>query len=382
VEGEITQFNITPKGGVNIVIKDPEKPAILNLSGYAPWVEGVKLINVGMKIIAYGKPSLWSQAGRFSLQVFKVVPQGEGALKEAYEKLKTALQTQGLFDESRKRPLPQYISKIALITAKGSAAESDFVKIIRESGIGIDVDFYPVQVQGKYSESEILSTLKNLPDDEYDSVVLIRGGGSLEDLITFNSEPIARAIFSSKIPVIVGVGHEKDESIADFVADVRASTPSQAAYYIISNNQSFLDGLDMLLDKVGQDLSLRISKNMFMLDQEMFLINQRLSSKVQTYVNSLDLAITKLDRLPRELAQSRELISSLERLVHSYNPKAILKRGYSLVKSDQGKVVTSVNSVQISEKINIILSDGEIKSNILSKKENHEKYGEIIAKNS
>jgi exodeoxyribonuclease VII large subunit len=120
-----------------------------------------------------------------------------------------------------------------LITAVNSAAYSDFIKILKENNTNLEVDFYPVQVQGRYSEIEIINALNTAGRDQSnDSIVLIRGGGSLEDLITFNSEKVARTIFSQIIPVIVGVGHEKDESIADFVADIRASTPSQAAYYL------------------------------------------------------------------------------------------------------------------------------------------------------
>ena len=370
VEGEITQYNITAKGGVNIVIKDDKESAILNISGYAPWIEGVKFVREGMKVAAYGKPSIWSQAGRFSLQIYKIIPLGEGALKEAYEKLKLQLEHEGLFDESRKRPLPEYISSIALLTGKDSAAQSDFLKILKENNAGINIDYFPVQVQGKYSESEIIKTLKSLNYDNYDCVVLVRGGGSLEDLITFNSENLARTIFSLPIPIIVGVGHEKDESIADFVADIRASTPSQAAYYIITNNENFINGIDLIIEQIGSFLLQRINNQISLSEQSLVLINQKLMQKIKEYKSFMDLASLKLGRLPNEIKFALEKISSTERLLNSFNPKNILKRGYSIVKDSKGSSIKSINSVNIDDTLAITVNDGEIKTKVVFKQPN------------
>lgn len=365
VEGEITQLNITTKGGVNIVIKDQEQPAILNVSGYEPRIEGLKLISQGMKVAAYGTPSIWSAGGRFSLQIYKILPLGEGALKEAYEKLKKALEASGLFAPERKRPLPDYIQKIALLTGKDSAAQSDFLKILKENKAGIEIDFYPVQVQGKYSEQEILNTLTNINHIDYDCIVLIRGGGGLEDLITFNSEKIAKMIFAMRVPVIVGVGHEKDESIADFVADIRASTPSQAAYYLVVNNENFIKEQEMKLDVIERSLNDKLVFLKFNIENKANNISQRLLH----FLQGLDSKVGKLNYLlggfPMYIEKISSKIDGFEKLFLSYNPKNVLKKGYAFITDEEGKVLSDTKGLTVGQNVNINLAKASILTNIL-----------------
>ena len=366
VEGEITQLNITVKGGVNIVVKDPQESAILNISGYAPRIEGVGLVKQGMKVAAFGIPNLWSSGGRFSLQIYKIIPVGKGALKEAYEKLKKDLEMQGLFSIDRKRPLPEYIQKIALLTGKDSAAQSDFLKILKEHNVGIEVDYYPIQVQGKYSEQEILNTLKFVnKNKEYDCVALVRGGGSLEDLITFNSEALARMIFSMNVPVIVGVGHEKDESIADFVADIRASTPSQAAYYLVVNNENFIKKQEMKLDLISKIINDTVQNKKLSIEGK--AIN--MSQKLLFFLNQIDNKIVKLNFLyrnfPMEVEKMILRVENLEKLFFSYNPLNVLQKGYSYITNEEGEVVSSIDEFALDQKINVNLVSGSLLTNIL-----------------
>jgi exodeoxyribonuclease VII large subunit len=370
VEGEITQMNITPKGGVNIVLKDAKGSGILNLSGYAPWIEGLKMINSGMKVSAWGKPNVWSQGGKFSLKIFKILPLGEGALKEAYEKLKQKLELEGLFNEERKRPLPDFITRIALLTGKDSAAQSDFLKILQENRAGFNVDFYPVQVQGKYAEREMISTLKNLEYANYDCIALVRGGGSLEDLITFNSENLARILFSLPIPVIVGVGHEKDESIADFVADIRASTPSQAAYYLINNNENFIKKLDLLLQEAESQLRSRLQNIQTRVLLNTQKIQQTFKFKLNSIQNRVSSALNILAKFPQNVKTTLERVNQSERLLNSFNPKNVLQRGYALVKGPKGNVLKSIDQLSVSDHVSLQFIDGEALANILEKKHN------------
>ena len=365
VEGEITQLNVTTKGGVNIIIKDQEETAILNVSGYSPRIEGLKLVEQGMKVAAYGTPNLWSAGGRFSLQIYKILPLGEGALKEAYEKLKKELEASGLFAPERKRPLPDYVKKIALLTGKDSAAQSDFWKILKENKAGIEIDFYPVQVQGKYAEQEILNTLININDIDYDCIVLVRGGGSLEDLITFNSEKIAKMIFAMKVPVVVGVGHEKDESIADFVADIRASTPSQAAYYLVVNNENFIKSQEMKLDIIEKALKDKLVENKLIIESKAANISQRLLM----FLQKIDNKVGKLEYLykgfPLYLEKIILKIENLEKLFLSYNPRNILKKGYAYITDESGKVLNAKAGLEIGQNINVNLESASLLTNIL-----------------
>jgi len=364
VEGEITQLSISSKGGVNIVIKDPLKPALLNVSGYAPRVEGIKIVAEGMKVAAYGIPNLWSQGGKFSLQIYRILPLGAGALKEAYEKLKQTLALEGLFAESRKRPLPEFITRIALLSGKDSAAESDFLKILKENQVGVEVAFYPVQVQGKYAEDEIIKALKMADKEGFDAIALVRGGGSLEDLITFNSERVARTIFASKTPIIVGVGHEKDESIADFVADIRASTPSQAAYYIAMNNQRFIDSQIIKTEFILQNLERRLDLINNSFESKKQTIKQKLILKVEINKAKIAKLIFNTKTFKMSLMNIFKDIQNGLRILDSINPKAILKRGYSIVLKN-GKIIKNSTDLKVADEINIELASGSIDTKVL-----------------
>ncbi len=364
VEGEITQLNISTKGGVNIVIKDSEKPALLNVSGYAPRIEGLKMVAEGMKVAAYGIPNLWTAGGKFSLQIYRILPLGAGALKEAYEKLKQSLAIEGLFAESRKRPLPEFITRIALLTGKDSAAESDFLKILRENKVGVEIDFYPVQVQGKYAEEEIIKALKFADKNNYDAIALVRGGGSLEDLITFNSERVARTIFASNTPIIVGVGHEKDESIADFVADIRASTPSQAAYYITMNNEKYIDSQILKAEFISQVIDRKLNAIQMTFESKKQNIKQRLILIVELNKTKTAKLVYSIRTFKMSLMNIYKDVQNSLRILDSINPRSILKKGYSIVKKN-GKVIKNASDLQVKDELNIELGDGRVNAAVL-----------------
>lgn len=365
VEGEITQLGVTAKGGVNIVIKDPTVAAVLNLSGYAPRIEGLKFIKEGMKVAAWGIPALWSQGGKFSLQIYKILPLGEGALKEAYEQLKRQLAAEGLFAEERKRPLPEVITRVALLTGRDSAAQSDFLKILRENQAGINVDYYPVQVQGKYAEKEILGTLKYADAQGYDCVVLVRGGGSLEDLITFNSEKLARLLFSMRTPVVVGIGHERDESIADYVADVRASTPSQAAYYLVTNNNNYVLAQEQKVEFIKAQLERNLNIWKLKAEKGTAGIMQKLLFQIEIVKSKAQKLRYLIQQLPLQIEQNKQKLTALERLLKSLDPQNVLQRGYSIIKNEAGTVITSSKQTKVGENIAITLKHGKLLSNIL-----------------
>lgn len=409
VEGEIVQMNITQRGGVSIELKDPKGSALVRVSGYAPRIQGIHTVKEGDSVAVWGTPTIWEAKGLFSLEAFKLMPLGEGALREAYEQLKQKLQSEGLFDEDRKRQLPEFVRRIALVTADGSAAQSDFLKILRENEAGLEIDFYPVHVQGRYAESEIISALKLADTKDYDCIVLTRGGGSLEDLLAFNDEVLARTIFALSTPVIVGVGHERDESIADFVADSRASTPSQAAYYLASLNHTFIDKLERQTEALRRMLSETVQSYNRITAEAMHtitlqtsgiigrynsrlgraeLIMQRMaasvSSDIQTKIyravkqidyrlqheigglfQKTDRALRILDRVPVRVNKTVNKLDALERLLVSYNPKSVLDRGYALISSG-GNYISSTTDLQPGAELSVTLKDGSVDT-IISK---------------
>ncbi len=344
VIGEITEKHITKNSGLIITLKDidAKKSAILKLTGFAPRIKGINSVDVGMKVVASGIAQLYSPFGNFSLQISSIFPFGKGAIKESFEKLKLQLQKEGLFDKRRKRELPKFITKIALITADKSAALTDFIKILNETKTSLNIKFIPVSVQGKNAIDEIINAFKiiNTKLKDIDAVVLTRGGGSLEDLLAFNSEEVARAIFASKYPVISAVGHERDISIADMVADIVASTPSQSAYYLANHNQNFLE--------------------------QLFEINNNLYEKIKgtlTLADRKDLINTIYLQIKVLLDRYNEKQKSLESLFEAYNPKKILKKGYAVIRRN-GKAINSYKLLKQNDLIDITFKDGDIKAKI------------------
>jgi len=386
IEGEITEFNISRRQGVNIVLKDRNELAVVSVTGYAPRIEGINLVEAGMQVAIWGSPQLYSPYGKFSVSIYKILPIGEGALNKAFELLKNKLDTEGLFNPDRKRPLPQLVKNIALITAKDSAAQGDFYKILKENNSGINVDFYPVAVQGKHAISEILSAIKKTQEKKYDSVVLIRGGGSLEDLSAFNDESVTRAIFACKNITLVAVGHERDESISEYAADIRASTPSQAAYYLVVNNTKFITGLELQVEQMHAHLQQSITYyneyvgrydlrneifNLFRLYESKLLnfnydIESKLGRVVEKYLSlslSMEVSLVNFENYIKSIIKQ---VHYLENILASYNPINVVKRGYAIVRNTKGKIITSVTQVEIGQPIELTLKNGKLKTSINS----------------
>jgi len=385
VEGEITEMNISKRGGVNLVLKDKYKQAILNVSGYAPRIQGINMIEIGMEVAIWGVPQLYSPYGKFSVSIYKILPIGAGALAKALELLKDQLEKEGLFDPARKRPLPALIKNIALITAKSSAAESDFLKILKENNTGISIDFYPVSVQGKHSVGEILSALQIAQNKGYDCIVMIRGGGSLEDLSSFNDEKISKAIFASKTPTLVAVGHERDESIAELVSDVRASTPSQAAYYIVVNHTNFIKSIELQADQIylqiQEIINLNINKisgiNIF--EKVLLILNNykyqvssydvdfesKIFINISNFQNTLEKSTHELSNFSYRITQLLNDVLHMQSTIENLNPEKIVQKGYAIIKNSKGNIITSVKGTKTNDLLTLKVRDGNLNTKVI-----------------
>jgi len=375
VQGEITQLRLSRNGGVFIDMKDPQGNGVLKVSNFSRNMEGHLSVTEGMQVVVQGYSEVYAPYGSISFKARKISPVGEGSLKAAFEKLRLELEREGLFAQERKRPLPQFITKIALISGKDSAAYADFTKILAESGSSIEVDFYPVLVQGESSEREVVAAMRAAQQSQAELIVLARGGGSLEDLRSFNSEGVARAVYASSLPVIVGVGHEVDTTIADLVADVRASTPSQAAYYIASHNSrlisdtalktnQFLNDIALLLPDYGRlkQSTTRMREKLLasMIGRrELELQTRLLSQAAAKYLQKTADMRSRLgainmagDRMRRQLRDYSSSLDLRTRLISSYNPESVLGRGYSLVQVG-GKFISSPDALLPGMKIKI-----------------------------
>lgn len=386
VEGEISEINVNQNQWLFITIKDKESSVevfstIRKISGY-------DLLEQGMLVHIYGTPCLYRRSGRFSIHAEQIIPAGEGALRLAFEKLKLKLEKEGLFDPQRKRPLPAFPEKIGFITARDSRAYSDFVKCLKERMGGLKIYFYPVNVQGESSVDSIVGAFNyfNNNRENFDVLVLARGGGSLEDLQPFNDERVARAIFSSKVPVVCGIGHEKDISIADLVADMRASTPSNAAEMIVKNRIEIIKEINfnskILETNLRQLLRMRneeIFKNVSILkdaiSQEISSLHGtigKFSTKFVLFAREVTSFIQQVSMAEKQLARNADLwivqrktsLDSLIRLLENLDPYRVLERGFSITMNKNGSVLKSTRSIKNGESIITTLFDGRISSQV------------------
>ena len=308
VEGEVSSFKVNQDKYVFFDIKDSGGSV-----GCFMTVWQLRMpIEDGMKVIVSAVPKL-TQRGKFSLTVKAVRPSGEGALKKSFELLKLKLETEGLFAIERKRQLPPVPQHVAVISSTQSAGFSDFVKILNDRWGGIKVEVAHTQVQGTDAPDQIIRAISYFNQQESlpEVIVIIRGGGSADDLSAFNDELLVRSIASSRIPTIVGVGHEIDESLADLVADVRAATPSNAAQILVPDKQEVIRAIhtqvSSLLPRMAQ------------------VINQQEQAVKESLIGVMGLIEMKIDEYAVQIINLKNILSQL-------NPNAILARGYALVR--------------------------------------------------
>ncbi|MEX0934600.1 MAG: exodeoxyribonuclease VII large subunit [Candidatus Saccharimonadales bacterium] len=304
-------------------------------------------IEDGMRIKVYATAKL-TKKGRFSLSVVRLEPVGEGAIKKAFELLKAKLEKEGLLALDRKRPIPEYPSRVGVITSLESAAYQDFLKIINARWAGMEILSYHTQVQGDVAEDQIIKAIDhfNQMASPVDILVLIRGGGSQEDLLVFNSELVARAVAGSRSPIVVGIGHEVDISLAELVADVRAATPTDAARLITPDK----DHLIARLDEIDKTLA-----------RSSFNLVASLKEQLNNYQEALE---SKQQRL---IGDIKDKLESMAKRLMSMNPEVILRRGYAIVRKEN-MIIRSIGEVSVGDKLMLQLSSGSIETEVLNVK--------------
>jgi exodeoxyribonuclease VII large subunit len=322
----------------------------------------------GMNVIAFGFISVFSRDGQYQLYVEDLQPDGIGALHIAFEKLKARLEKEGLFAPERKRTIPLLPKKIGLVTSPTGAAIKDLLTVIKRRFPNINIVIAPVLVQGKGAADEICSAISGLNNlIDLDVIIVGRGGGSIEELWAFNEEKVARAIANSKIPVISAVGHETDYTIADFVADKRAPTPSAAGEIVVPEKR-------MLKNEV-RHISLRLVNGFFNHIGERrqkleYLKTAPVFKRPQTYIINCRLIIDELlRRLKKDtnnyMTKQKSLLNHNISRLEALNPLSILKRGYSIcIKNDTKQVVKQLTDVKKGDCIRVLLSDGSLLCNV------------------
>ncbi len=360
VTGEISNFKNHYSGHMYMTIKD-EGGAIkaVMFSSYASRLKFVP--ENGMKVIIFGSVSLYNKDGSYQLYITDMQPDGVGALNLAYEQLKEKLQNEGLFNAEFKKPIPEFPQKIGVMTAPDGAAVRDIFSILKRRYPVAEIVFCPVAVQGERAAPEIAKAIKLFNEQNAADVLIVgRGGGSLEDLWAFNEEIVARAIFESKIPIISAVGHETDFTIADFVADLRAPTPSAAAELAVPDIfelKSELLGLKQHLSVLMRSMLTgekerleNFEKQITILSPSNKIINSRqeLSNLYEKVVNSIT----------SKLNDEKMKISLLSSKLNALSPLEVLSRGYS-ISYNNGLLVKSVNDVKNGDNIKVRVTDGE-----------------------
>ena len=371
VEGEISNFKRhMPSGHLYFTLKDDEAQVRVVM-----WrSDAARLrfeVNDGMKVLVKGRVSLYEPRGDFQFYAVNITPAGQGALQLAFEQLKTKLEAEGLFSEKNKKPLPEFPQRIGVVTSLEGAAVRDIVSIVGRRFPAVELVIYPVRVQGEGAAEEIAKAIYDFNRlSNIDVMIVSRGGGSLEDLWAFNEEVVARAIYDSRIPVISAVGHQIDFTISDFVADVRAATPSAAAELVVPDKLEILAGLQALLRNMNKSieqglgqLSLELDKlsHHYALQQPASLVDQK-SQFVDDITRRMQ---TEIEHYFEVASQKTE---SIQTHLNALSPNEVLRRGYAFVESSQG-VVSSIQKINIGDSAAIHLHDGILESQITGKNE-------------
>ena len=318
IEGEISSFKVNQNKFVFFDLKDEE-----SVLGCFMTVWQLRFpLEDGMKVIAQVKPKL-TNWGKFSLTVEKITPKGEGSLKKSLEILKEKLTREGLFDENRKRRIPQDLQKVAVISSTQAAGYADFIKIINERWGGLKIIVAHTQVQGMAASDQIIRAIDflNSQSELPDVIAIIRGGGSADDLAVFNDEKLVRAVANSRVPIITGIGHEIDQSLCDLAADFAASTPSNVAQILTPNK---FDEMRFLRSKILRTNDLLLSKI-----AELKKTNREKNQEIR-------------DRILQNILDHKREIQAKKRILESYNPQNILAKGYALISGEiaTGKEIT------------------------------------------
>ena len=361
VRGEISNFVNHRSGHLYFSLKDPDGQ--IRAVMFRSRAQTLRFMpESGMKVIVHGSVTVYPRDGSYQLYVSSMQPDGIGALYLAYEQMKARLAEEGLFDEEHKKPIPDFPRRIGVVTSPTGAAVRDIINVTGRRYSNAEVFLYPALVQGEGAEESLVKALDYLDRSGLCDVIIIgRGGGSIEDLWAFNSEKLARRIFDARVPIISAVGHETDFTICDFVADLRAPTPSAAVELAVPDKRELMMRLDSYDERLALALVRKVDRSRERLEHlktmlDTFsidnLIKMRRDSLSRLYEKANLLVKSRLDR-------SRERLSISTGKTDALSPLSILSRGYAIAEIG-GRVVKSTSDVNLDDSIQLILPDGEI----------------------
>ena len=371
IKGEISNYKLYPSGHHYFTLKD-EGGALrcVMFKGNAMRMK-FRLEN-GMKVIAMGKISVFPRDGAYQLYCTGLVLDGIGDLYAAFEQLKTKLQAQGLFDPEHKITLPKFPGRIGIVTSSAGAAVHDMLRILRKRYPLTKVLLLPVRVQGVEAPGEIAAAIRYANYYRLADLLIVgRGGGSIEDLWAFNDEIVARAIYDSQIPIISAVGHEPDVTISDFVADLRAATPSNAAELAVPDQDALRQTLDSMAEAMAISLNRRIQnarKHLSVLAGSQAL--QSPEGYLQQRKKTLEALQTRLTSAQNlQLSRKKQHYIALTSKLDAMSPLKVLTRGYAMAQSENGEIIRSIHDVAQGDQVQVSLSDGYLLTRVTEVKE-------------
>ena len=363
VKGEISNLKYHSSGHIYFSLKDSFGK--LNCVMFRNKADELTFkLEEGMSVVAKGRASVYTVNGSFQLYCDEFEKEGQGALYVKFEKLKARLNREGYFDESLKKDIPSMPKRIGIVTSETGAAVRDIINVSRRRNKLVDLVIYPAKVQGIDAYKEVIKGIKYFNSKKSVDVIIIgRGGGSIEELWNFNEEELAIAIFESQIPIISAVGHEVDFTISDFVADLRAATPSQGAEIAVPLEDRIYESVQNFERYLNDVIADRLSREKTRLDSlsKVLSLNSP-QNKIYNNYMLLDSLKDKMDKnIMNRLKIEKERLSGYNSLLTAHNPVNLLSRGYAIIEDDNKNIISSVNKIKSDNYITINLKDGSVK---------------------
>ncbi len=366
VKGEISNFKYHSTGHMYFTLKD--NSAAINCVMFKGSADILPFIpENGMSVVICGYVSIYEKTGQYQLYAELMEPLGAGALNTAFEQLKAKLESEGLFDEDYKREICKYPKCIGVITSPVGAAIRDIINISKRRNDSVKIVVIPALVQGENAVDSIVSAIKLANEwGKCDTLILGRGGGSMEDLQAFNDEKVARAVFASEIPIISAVGHETDFTIVDFVSDLRAPTPSAAAELAVNNREFDNERLDNIIENLNSNINSRIEYEKNRLEN---LMERRFFKRPMDNITDNEIYISNLEKQMDNIIKSKLIEKNIvfERLLNKMellSPFAMLKKGYTIIENNRGKNIKTIDDIDLDDNIKILFKDGEVKAQV------------------
>ncbi len=369
LSGEISNCKYHQSGHIYFTIKD-ERAGISAVMFAKDAATLDFTLKEGLKVYVRGRISLYEKTGQYQCYVIEVEKEGKGTLYEQFERLKKQLEEEGLFDPRYKKPLPTYPQKVGVITSNTGAAIQDILQVSKRRNNAIPIYIYPTAVQGEYATNGIVSAIERANQDGLVDVLIVgRGGGSIEDLWSFNEEAVARAIFASKIPIVSAVGHKIDFTISDFVADKRAATPSAAAEIVIPDKESYLLKIDRSKELLKHHLTRHLDLEKRRLEQ---LLSRPIYQNKQKYFRDLMIRVDYSEEqlikaYTKHLTFTRNVLNDKITKMEKLSPLLTLKRGYSVTTTKSGEMITHKDQVEVGDYIKVALKEGTLHAEVVKK---------------